>query len=533
MRTQWGTALKKATQGFNEKPENNIRRLLVACKHAQGAKEVHYIHCKAKKVIRQFSSNPQSAPLDKDPIEQGLEENDLAARLAKKQSSFGFCESYLTSLTACGDESGILVFFYEKGADRHLSDLDGLNALIALLSAFEKIMAREKRIRIKKIRAQEDAHFMDAILASLQDGVMVVDANGKILIHNAAAGRIMGERPIDDGYQSFGTYYKFFEEDEVTPIPREALPVARALAGEIMNRIPVYVVAPGSSQGVHITVSGGPVRDAQSRIIGAAVTLIDMTAFRETQSKLNEQHQLLAYASRLSAVGELAGAIAHEINTPLATISLVTEALKKNLASVPTELPLKVNDHLDMLGKLTDRIAKIVRSLRSVCRAGNGDPFTTATIDRIVSDTEELCVEKLRMNAINFSVKKEVEFETGIECRTVQVVQVLLNLISNACDAIKEHEQRWIVLEVSQLDDYIEFRVTDSGPRISDKVAAKLFTPLFSTKPEGQGSGIGLHVSKRIIESHGGKIALNREYPNTQFVIRLPILQKASESVAA
>jgi C4-dicarboxylate-specific signal transduction histidine kinase len=173
-----------------------------------------------------------------------------------------------------------------------------------------------------------------------------------------------------------------------------------------------------------------------------------------------------------------------------------------------------------------------VRSLRAVSRAGTNDPFTSAPISQILSDTEELCVEKLKKFGINFSTKKNVDFETGIECRPVQVVQVLLNVINNACDAIKDLDTKWITLDVEQQGDLIEFRITDSGAGIPVNIADKLFSPFFTTKSYDQGSGIGLNVSKRIVESHGGTITLNRENKNTQFVINFPIIQRAGTKAA-
>jgi C4-dicarboxylate-specific signal transduction histidine kinase len=298
--------------------------------------------------------------------------------------------------------------------------------------------------------------------------------------------------------------------------------------------MPLFVKTPGADHGVHISSSGAPVRDDQGQIIGAVVSIIDMTPIRASQAELTEHQQMLAFSSRMSEVGEIAGAIAHEINTPLATLSLILESVKEQLVQLPSaELTSKVNAKIDMGTKLTARIAKIVKSLRAVCRAGNREPFTTCTVDQILTDTEELISEKVKTLGITLTIKKDIGQDASVECRPVQLMQVLLNLLNNACHAIQNLDEKWIEVAVTQNDNAIEFRVTDSGQGIPDDVQAKLFTPFFSTKVNGQGGGIGLNVSRRIISAHQGSIDLNKENKNTQFVFTIPLIQTVLEKNAA
>jgi C4-dicarboxylate-specific signal transduction histidine kinase len=109
-----------------------------------------------------------------------------------------------------------------------------------------------------------------------------------------------------------------------------------------------------------------------------------------------------------------------------------------------------------------------------------------------------------------------------IRCRPVQISQVLLNLIFNAFDAIKSHDEKWIEVQVQMKKNRSIWSVTDSGRGIEGKSIERIFEPFFTTKPVGQGTGLGLSISKGLIESHGGTLTLDTKSPHTRFVFELP-----------
>lgn len=226
-------------------------------------------------------------------------------------------------------------------------------------------------------------------------------------------------------------------------------------------------------------------------------------------------------SARISALGEMSGGVAHEINNPLATISLLTEQVKEELAGHPEENKFA----LERLGKITstvDRISQIVLALRTFSRDGSGDGFEIVPVKEILEATLCLCQEKFKHRGISVSMEI-LPPDLKARIQRVQFSQVLLNLFSNACDAIEKRPEKWIRIRVADTPQGItRFEITDSGTGIPETVQEKMFNPFYTTKEIGKGTGLGLSISQGIIKSHGGKLYLDRICLNTRFNIDLP-----------
>lgn len=239
------------------------------------------------------------------------------------------------------------------------------------------------------------------------------------------------------------------------------------------------------------------------------LALVDLS--RERVATLN--------MAKLSALGEMAGGIAHEINNPLAIIhGKVTQILR-----VSDRQSLDQDYLKEELGKVVDttrRIARIIDGLRSFSRDGEKDPFEKISSHKVIKDTLGLCAERFRNNGIEIRVLEGNDFIFW--GRFVQIAQVLLNLMSNSFDAVKDLDEKWVEISVGEKGSSIELRVTDSGRGISNEVAQKIMQPFFTTKEVGKGTGLGLSISKGIIEDHGGTLELDRKSVHTSFVVRIP-----------
>jgi C4-dicarboxylate-specific signal transduction histidine kinase len=139
----------------------------------------------------------------------------------------------------------------------------------------------------------------------------------------------------------------------------------------------------------------------------------------------------------------------------------------------------------------------------------------------IVTETLELCEPRFRSGEIFLSASS-IPADLEVECRGAQISQVLVNLLNNAYDAVQGLPEKWVSLDVNDAGERIELAVTDSGPGLPAEVRAKLFQPFFTTKPEGQGIGLGLSLSKAIVETHRGTLTVDTASRNTRFVVQLP-----------
>lgn len=245
--------------------------------------------------------------------------------------------------------------------------------------------------------------------------------------------------------------------------------------------------------------------------------------FQDISDRKN-QEQRLAAAAKMSALGQMAGGLAHEIINPLAIIHgnaiLLKQLAKRNALEMQSLL-----ESAKVIEQTSDRISKIVKSLRAFARDVVQDPFQTVSVASIVTETAELCRDRFQRHAIDFQVEP-IAADLEIECRPVQISQVLLNLLNNAFDAVEKLPNPWIKIAVNADDTHPKIIVTDSGPGIPAAIHDKLFQPFFTTKDVGKGTGLGLSVSNGIVETHAGSLMLDVSQPHTSFVVQLPKLQK-------
>lgn len=256
-------------------------------------------------------------------------------------------------------------------------------------------------------------------------------------------------------------------------------------------------------------------------IIGRTSRIEDLVEKRTQE--LAEAKSNMISASKMSALGEMAGGMAHEINTPLTIINLKVAQLEHaiNALNIKDE---KIDEGLKKIEDTVARIAKIIRGLRYFARDAKNDSFENVQVKSILDDTLYLCTERFRHNGIMLKTAPCPE-DLYIECRGTEISQVILNLLNNSCDAIMDLPEKWIEIKIVKKNRILEIRITDSGGGIQPDVQEKIMQPFFTTKPVGKGTGLGLSISKGIIESHRGSLSIDETSMNTCFVITLPIQQ--------
>lgn len=284
--------------------------------------------------------------------------------------------------------------------------------------------------------------------------------------------------------------------------------------GEICNR-----KKSGDLYWVATTIT--PLLDTTGRPHSFLAIRQDITELKNAKQIILDQQVALVNASRLSAIGEMAAAITHEINNPLAVILGRAEMIQMMTAKGtldPSQLQRSVETIL-VTGK---RIEKIVRSMKSLSRQGDDEePMGRFYVSEIVSDALELCAQRFRDHGIALKAPQIPE-GLMLTCHNYQIVQILVNLLNNAFDAAKATPERWVSLEIGARETEVDFMVTDSGRGVAPEVQSKLFEPFFSTKRVQYGTGLGLSISKSIAEKHKGRLFYDSDSRNTRFVLQLP-----------
>ena len=231
------------------------------------------------------------------------------------------------------------------------------------------------------------------------------------------------------------------------------------------------------------------------------------------QSELDRERANMAQQAKLLSLGEMAAGIAHEINNPLAIVAGSAGQLNRFKSN-----PEKFASKIEAIQKASGRISKIIGGLKKFSRSSQGVSYSNHSLSEIVR--ESLILTSIKSNRHNTPVSADFKTESLIQCDEVEIEQVIINLINNATDAVKERDEKWVKIEVAEDALSVVFRITDSGLGISEAVHNKIFEPFFTTKPVGEGTGLGLSITKGILDQHNATIVLVPHVLNTCFEIR-------------
>ncbi|HEY0149308.1 MAG TPA: PAS domain S-box protein [Allosphingosinicella sp.] len=347
--------------------------------------------------------------------------------------------------------------------------------------------------------SEREAH-LRSILDTIPDAMIVIDEGGLIRSFSPAAERLFGwtvaeaagknvsmlmpapHREAHDGYLQ--RYYATGE--------RRIIGIGRVVVGARKD---------GSTFPMELAV--GEMRGKDGRYFTGFIR--DLTERQEAERRLQEMQSELVHVSRLTALGEMASALAHELNQPLSAISNYVTGSRQLLAR-PGSNPEKVRDALERASEQALRAGHIIRRLREFVARGETDR-QVERLSKLLEEASALALVGAREHGVlvRFDLDPSAEL---VVADKVQVQQVVLNLIRNAIDAMEGSERRELLISSTPKGDLVEVQVADTGPGISDDVVQRLFHPFITTKETGM--GIGLSISRTIIEAHGGRIWAER-----------------------
>ncbi|GEM_PF-1184900 len=285
----------------------------------------------------------------------------------------------------------------------------------------------------------------------------------------------------------------------------------KVLEGEVVTRDEEFIEFEKENRYVWVRWEFRPWFKTNGEVGGVLVLVENITRRKEAEMKLTQ-------SSKLSALGEMAGGIAHEINNPLSIIRGYVDLIQKNIQRGINNVDT-MGAHVEKIGKTVERISKIVNGMRRFSRDSSKDSRVSYSINQLIDDTLDISQERIKNHGIFFNVDK-FEKNIMIECKSVEMSQVLLNLIGNSIYEVSSHKQPWIKIECVEDKLHYEIRVIDSGEGLSPAIQKKLFQPFFTTKEIGVGTGLGLSISKAIVEDHHGKLFYDPSSKNTCFVIQ-------------
>jgi two-component system sensor kinase FixL len=355
----------------------------------------------------------------------------------------------------------------------------------------------EERGRYAAELEDREAH-LRSILDTVPDALIIIDERGDMVSFSKAAEQLFGYRaseaigrnvsllmpaPYRDAHDGYlERYYRTGE--------KRIIGIGRVVVGERKD---------GSTFPMELTV--GEVASATGRHFTGFVR--DLTERQQAETRLQQLQGELVHMSRLTALGEMASALAHELNQPLSATANYLTGAQRLLADGD---PAKAASAREALGKAADqsiRAGQIIRRLRDFVARGETERRVEG-LAKLVEEASALALVGAKEKGVRVRFELDPRFDLVLADR-VQIQQVLLNLMRNAIEAMEGQPERGLVISSGPGEDgMVVVSVADTGTGISPEIAPQLFQPFVTSK--SQGMGVGLSISRTIVEAHGGRI---------------------------
>jgi two-component system sensor kinase FixL len=352
-------------------------------------------------------------------------------------------------------------------------------------------------------RVSSESALLRSILETVPDAMIVIDEDGHIVFFSSAAQRLFGytaeemhgrnvkilmPEPYRDQHDSHLARYRETGE-------RHIIGIGRVAVGQRRD---------GSTFPMELSV--GEASQAGQRLFTGFVR--DLTERQHTERRLHELQDRLLHVARVRSMGQMAAALAHELNQPLAATANYARGALRLLAMAEPNLE-RVREAINRVVEQTMRSSEIIRHLRAFLARGKvaaqSEPIAT-----LIEEASALALVGVKERGIKVLIRLDRDLPEALVDR-VQIQQVLLNLIRNAVEAMETCDVRVLTIAAEKATDHVRVTVADTGTGIPAETAAKLFQPFVTTKEDGM--GIGLSVCRAIVEAHGGRLWMERNSP--------------------
>jgi len=342
-----------------------------------------------------------------------------------------------------------------------------------------------------------EAH-LQSILDTVPDAMIVIDERGVVQSFSSAAERLFGYAPSE----VLGTNIKRmmpspYRESHDGYLDRYLKTGEKRIIG--IGRVVVGERKDGSTFPMELAV--GEMRSSNQRFFTGFIR--DLTERQQTEARLQELQSELVHMSRLTAMGEMASTLAHELNQPLSAIANYLKGSRRLLENNSDEQSTMLRDAVDKAADQAIRAGQIIHRLRDFVARGESER-RVESVKKLVEEASALAL----VGAKDQGVRVRFLFDPAVDlvlADKVQIQQVLLNLMRNAVEAMEGCARRELLVSTTPAGDgMIAISVADTGAGIAPEIASQLFHPFVTTKRHGM--GVGLSISRTIIESHGGQI---------------------------
>jgi two-component system, LuxR family, sensor kinase FixL len=373
----------------------------------------------------------------------------------------------------------------------------------------------------EQVLSAREAH-LKSILETVPDAMIVIDELGIMHSFSAAAERLFGYHASE----VIGKNVKMmmpapYRESHDGYIDRYLQTGERRIIG--IGRVVVGERKDGSTFPMELAV--GEMRSGEERYFTGFIR--DLTERQRTEARLQELQTELVHISRLTAMGEMASALAHELNQPLSAIANYMKGSRRLLEGRTDEDSQMIQDAMDKAAEQSLRAGQIIRRLRDFVSRGESER-RMESVTKLIEEASALAL----VGAKEHGVRVRFQFDPNADLvlvDKVQIQQVMLNLIRNAIEAMDQSERRELVLSTGRAEnDMVAIAVADTGPGIAPDIASQLFRPFTTSKPHGM--GVGLSISRTIVEAHGGQIFVERN-PGGGTVFRLTLRAISKEDL--
>jgi len=342
-----------------------------------------------------------------------------------------------------------------------------------------------------------EAH-LQSILDTVPEAMIVIDEAGIMQNFSSAAERLFHYRAAEAIGQNVKALMPSpYRENHDNYLLRYRNTGERRIIG--IGRVVVGQRKDGSTFPMELAV--GEMKSGERRFFTGFIR--DLTERQKTEARLQELQSELVHISRLTAMGEMASTLAHELNQPLSAINNYLKGSRRLLEGADDERTVMTRDALDKAADQAMRAGQIIRRLRDFVSRGESERRVESIV-KLVEEASALALVGVKDRGIRVRFQFDPSVDLALADR-VQIQQVLLNLIRNAMEAMDHAQTRDLVITVAPVEEnQIKISVADTGSGIQPEVAEQLFQPFITTKR--QGMGVGLSISRTIVEAHGGRI---------------------------